>query len=264
MSQVAGVAALALALVACGRIGFDLPGGGGGGGGGTGDGGGDSGGGGGGDSSIPGIPAGLIAWYPLDDDFALVQSARDASGNGHTAGCTACPSRAPGRSGGFSGGFGGAQFLLVDTSPAAFDFPDGYTIALWVRASVQTGNIQLLGRALGASNVSFALDYTPMNGKVTHVVSTGLTVSSANRLTIDGWNFAAISWDGATVMLYLDTFRIASSNPTVRLDAHPISIGATFDGIGTGTGDFFTGAMADVMIFDHALTVPEVGQLYMR
>jgi len=250
---------LVLALAACGRVGFDpgssaLTG--------------DSGSGGGpgdgavSDSAFPGVPGGLLAWYPLDDDFALTRSARDISGNNYTAACTACPVRTTGRNGGFAGAFDGVQMLLVDTTPAAFDFPNGYTIAMWVRASPQSDNPQLVGRALGTSSVSFALDYTPMNGKVTHRVSSGMTLASANRLAIDGWSFAAISWDGSTFSLYLDTFRALAGPTAPTMDANPIAIGARF--AATGTNGYFVGALADVMIFDRALTVPEVGQLYLR
>ena len=74
-------------------------------------------------------------------------------------------------------------------------------------------------------------------------------------LPTNTWSHLAVAWDGATLRLYVDGAQVASKAVTGSLAAStaPFRIG------GNGIwGEYFSGAIDEVRVYDHALTPAEI------
>ena len=258
-----GVMVLAC-TAACGRVGFDARGDGGDGGDGGGDGPGSGADGSTPDSLPPNLAGSLFAWYPLDED-TTVGTARDASGHGRTMTCTPpprCPRPMPGRTQGVTAAlFDGGDTMSWQPTGTEADLPR-FTTAAWVSLRRRPSDFEMVvSRPLaGGSANSFALDHAS-TGQLEYYSQGGASLFSAMTLPIGTWTHVAIAYDGTSKYVFINGALEGSGSTGVMLtyDGSPLTLGAD---ITAGTTDhFFMGQIADVMIFDRALSAGEVSQL---
>ena len=260
-----GVMVLACGLAACGRVGFDARGGGGF----TGsDASGDGSGAGRDGSTSDGIPpslaGSLFAWYPLDEDTS-VGAARDASGHNRTMTCTPpprCPRPMPGRMQGVTSAlFDGADTMTWQPTGTEADLPQ-FTAAAWILLQRRPGSFEMVvARPLiGGSANSFALDHAP-SGLLEYYSQGGASLFSTMTLPIGTWTHVAIAYDGSSKYVFINGALEGSGSTGVPLtyDASPMTLGA--DITAGATTNFFQGQIADVMIFDRALSAAEITML---
>ena len=168
--------------------------------------------------------------------------------------------------------YAGSQAILFSPSspPQAAVIPDspslrpalGLTIEAWIKPS--PGAWVLTGKQLGAGccSNSFQIELRaggPLNfilsdpGRGEHMCSSGVQPSTGV------WHHVAATWDGATMLLYLDGVVVASApyGGPIGYDSNPVLIGADDDGGGNPGCCGFLGAMDDVRISDVALSPPE-------
>lgn len=233
--------AIAMLLAACGRIGFDpaaqqadvdaAP------------------------DAVP-VPSGQIAWYPLDGTLTDLVGGHDATCTG-----TTCPTAGPGRLG------PNAQFDGTDDCLAVQDLGQlrlpTLTLMVWARQSTAVNQSQL-AKAVSSANSwqlessragsDLGLSFTTAINPTTN----GYTTSPNRTIVVGAWQHLAATWDGATKRVYIAGLEVASEAMANALlyDDHPMMIGCD-----DNSGDrvlFFAGALADVRIFDRALSATEI------
>ncbi len=161
--------------------------------------------------------------------------------------------------------FDGVDDYVASPAVAALGLPR-YTVETWFRregngvstAIGTTSVYPMISRGSSADGFNFVLGIHATTG----VLSGGfnalgsLTTSASGTTAIPSgeWHHAAMSFDGATLRLFLDGQQIASAVATLtpRTDAlFRIGIGATVSNAGTRAGAF-RGFLDEVRIWDHA------------
>ncbi len=87
-----------------------------------------------------------------------------------------------------------------------------------------------------------------------------LVSSSASSIAADIWQHIALSFDGTTAKIYIDSSEDGSGSAGVGSHAdHPYEIGRKQHG---GGGDHFNGRIDDVRIYNRALPESEIAEVY--
>lgn len=212
-----------------------------------------------------GLPAGLVAWYPLDD-----QSFRD-SVSSQTGTCFGtCPVVGPGHIG---------QGLVFDGASDCVGFPDDgrfdlaqLTVAVWANQSAAAGvngDTQVAKRVDVTGNVrdSWQLeDYS--DGTQAFTSNSGTTSndqldSAAGLVTLGVWHHLAISFDGTTRKLYVDgALRVeAGGTASFAYDSHAVTLGCDDN---AGVSEAYAGTLDELEIYNRALTDAEIAALAAR
>jgi hypothetical protein len=214
----------------------------------------------------PGLPAGLVAWYTLDDT-----SHADMLG-GPTGTCTppACPTADVGHLG------GGLRFDGVDDCVDVADQgqlkPASLTIAVWANQAVNR-NISQVSKKFGATGsanswqlesnalnlVQRSLSFTTYDGNANQFATT-----AADTIVLSQWQHLAATFDGATKRVYIDGVELADMPypTTLRYDDNPMKIGC--DDNSAGNALFFEGILDDLQLYDRALSAAEIAALAAR
>ena len=241
-------ALVAVALAACGRVGFDAQRVG------------------GDDAPIatgdvatdgPTLPAGPTLWLRMNTDpgTGIIDSA-----GGHVSACVG--GRCPAAIGGLHAGgyhFGAEQ---IDVTYAAdLDTSQGFTAALWVQLT-----------AFPSPNAAcpFNMPFNDANGWDTFAIcidGVGVTEFDSESPTgiadlgvgpaigLDAWHHLAQTWDGTTKRGYLDGALV-----TTRVVA--VGIGTQNPTVGSSRNKYyFTGTLDDVLYYPRVLSAAEVAQL---
>ncbi|HEX4221054.1 MAG TPA: LamG domain-containing protein, partial [Pseudonocardiaceae bacterium] len=159
------------------------------------------------------------------------------------------------------------------TSGGVIDTRDSFTVSAWVNPSQLNGNAQTFVAQQGTDSSGFALEYQPTS-------STG-GVWSFSRTETDGMNPTVVdraesttpaqanTWTlltgtfdiGSAVMnLYVDgAFAAQSADPNPISSPGPLVIGHGFDG---AANNFVTGDIADVQVYQRALSATDVHDLW--
>jgi hypothetical protein len=227
---------VAVALAACGRIGFGelapdtAPG--------------------------PNLP-GLVARYPMDGDFPGTVAADPPSFSGT---CTNCPTPTAGVFAG-AAAFDSTQYASV---PAALLDNQPYTVSVWASFGASSEYHQpVLGKSITLASAldTFYLWFMPSSGNMVFETSSGTGVDGMGTpaMNLVGWHHYAASWDGTTKRLYVDGVLGAMAATTIVSSTEPIYIGTDADN-GAVT-DELTGALDELRVYDHALSDGEVAEL---
>ena len=208
----------------------------------------------------PDITTGLIAYYPMET--IATKTTPDASGNNHTATCTACPSLTAGQVGsGFH--FDGTQRFDVDDD--AFETTTGYTIAMWVRFTQLGGSFNCpAGKVFGTGIIdSWELCWDGGSKKWDYVTApNGATLEQlepSTGPTANTWFHAAMTWDGTTKTLWIDGAPVKSATAAVVYDNHPLTFGGDIDN--GNLSSTLVGDMDELRVYDHALGSAQIAVL---
>jgi hypothetical protein len=201
---------------------------------------------------------GLVAWYPLDDEFATA-TARDASGHGHDGHCASCPTTALGRRGERVAAFdGNAQFVSVASAPE-LRFAAGFTVAAWVAPGrIPSGYDSIVAQPVGAaSGNSYQLDIAA-NDLAEYY--DGQDLYSTTMVSPGTWIHIAGTWDGSTKRLYVDGVREnQAASGVVSFDTQSLVLGC--DTTTAAQTNFLFGSLADVVLYNRTLSDAEVALL---
>jgi hypothetical protein len=262
-----------VALVGCGRLGFDSPAP-------------NGGGGGGGQGTMPGAPGqpvssngpggddtvdaqtfsapttvGLTAYWTFDDP-----TGGDSSGNANNANCrdgSACPGQVAGVVGNAASFDGGAECFTVP-SMTTWNAPQ-FTVSAWINtptmAAAQNGSVFVHESSSGCPSPELQI-----GDGVAGIVQLNTTDSTHNiaftptaMLSVNTWRQVAITWDGTTQAVYINGVCDCSHQPTLQpLDNNAeLTIGCYPD-----SGATYTGAIDELRVYDRVLTLAEIGDLY--
>mgnify|MGYP001601057921 CR=1 FL=1 len=221
--------------------------------------------------------AGPVAYWKFDECQGT--TANDASGNGNSGTITpgasgnltagTCGSGvstemwADGTTGKYNAslGFDGADDYVSKTSPVGL--PSGanpFTSSMWIKTSSGTSNIYLLKWGTGGtSNTMNALIYYGATNSFSHAFYSNDLSSGANTLTSGAWNHIVATFDGTTRRTYVNGRQTAQDTPAgVNVTANQTLWISTY----TGAGNFFSGQIDDVRVYNYALTATQVQQLF--
>ena len=194
---------------------------------------------------------GLVAAYSFDEGSGTTVADASGSGNGGTASGTTWTS---------SGKFGSA--LVFNGSSARVTVPDsaslrlttGMTLEAWVYpTTVSSAWRDVIYKA----NDNYYLEGTSDNASRPGGGGTFLSspVYGTAALTANSWSHLALTYDKVTLRLYVNGVQVASAAATANIatSSNPLQIGG--DDI---YGQFFSGRIDEVRIYNRALSATEV------
>ena len=195
-------------------------------------------------------PSGLVAAYGFDEVSGT--SATDASGSGNTGFLVGATHTTSGKYGGALVFSGSGQLVSVADS-ASLDLTSGMTLEAWVFPT--QGGASWRDVIYKASDVYF-LESSSTSGALPAAGGTfGAPLFGTSALPLNTWSHLAASYDGAALRLYVNGTQVASRAQTgaIQTSNSPLSIGgdATF-------GQYFTGRIDDVRVYNRALSVTEI------
>jgi glucose/arabinose dehydrogenase/fibronectin type 3 domain-containing protein len=203
----------------------------------------------------PATPPGLVGAWGFNEGAGT--TAADASGSGNPGtlqGGTAWS--ANGRYGG-AVSFNGSTGLVRVEDSASLDLTAGMTLSAWVMPSVaQTGWRTIMQKQsdawfLNASSGAGAL--VPAGGGT--FGSSTPYVAGATANPVGAWTNVALTYDGATLRLFVNGVQVATRPTTgaIQATASPLWIGGN-----NPYGEYFTGLIDEVRVYNRALTATEV------
>jgi hypothetical protein len=216
----------------------------------------------GGTGGTASLPAGLVAWWKMDEAVGS-DTAADASGNGNNAtlsGLNAASAWTIGRTGNAlkCDGSGGA---LVADSASLDGITAGVTISAWVnRLSATTGFSAVLSRETGTTNGQYY--WLGLSGDNAEFF--GLSgVLSTTTVPIGIWTHLAATHDGSTARIYVNGSQVTSksSSDVFKADTSKLTIcGNQNDASGT-IAERWNGLVDDLQLYNRALTATEIANL---
>jgi hypothetical protein len=201
---------------------------------------------------------GVVAAYSFNEGTGSVAS--DQSGNGNNGTIeNAAWSLGTGRFGGNALLFNGTNARVTINDSPSLDLTNGLTLEAWVDPSGATSGWRAV---LVKEDGSLAADYmlyaysqykVPVEGLL---IGTGeKSLGGKTKLPLSTWTHLAATYDGATQRLYVNGQQVAS-NP----QSGPIKTGNGKLRIGGDAvwGEYFSGIIDEVRIYNRALSVGEI------
>jgi hypothetical protein len=196
---------------------------------------------------------GLVAAYSFNEGAGTTVA--DATGIGNTGTISGATWNTTGKFGG-SLTFNGTSNLVLINSSASLNFSSAMTLEAWVyptatqsgwRTVVQKQTDAFLLHASSNSPLSPAGGGT-FNGTVSFV-------SNPSAIALNTWTHLAVTYDGATIRLYVNGLLTASQAQTGALEtnANAIRIGGNVP-----YGEYFLGRIDEVRIYNRALSLAEL------
>jgi hypothetical protein len=210
------------------------------------------------DSFEMATPAGLVAWFHLDDTqgdytgrhFMYAGGAfTDFFGEGYH-----------GR-GMYLDGI--TDYGVVEAQYTALDFPGGFTIAMWLRPDRIPADFEVIAsRSYGSNDSSFALSIDSTMRLVYDSQGDSMLVG-ATPLEVGRWSFVALTYDGTTKRVFQGGVidGVGSAAGPVTWDHRYIVFGADEETMASDVGHQLQGALDDVLLFDRALEATELAAL---
>jgi hypothetical protein len=202
------------------------------------------------------LPAGLVAWYPFDDDPG--DGVLDATGHGHDGACATCPTQAAGPVGG-AFDFAEAPFIRV-VHQAALDGSSGFTATAWIRVrSAPAVASCVLSKHWGSNfdtwNLCLLSDLAPVVCAADGADDECYFGASA-PVPADTWVHVAVSHDQTTFRCYVDgALHFSWAQPLLEVGGD-LTFGATL--AAAGAQFEFDGLIDDVKLWDRVLTDDEL------
>jgi chitodextrinase len=204
--------------------------------------------------AAPPTPTGLVGAWAFGEGSGTTTA--DASGNGNTGTVTGASWSTQGRFGSALS-FNGTGSLVRVADSASLDLTAAMTLSAWIRpAASQSGWRTILQRQVDAYFLNAGNNSGPLRpaGGGTFANSTqwvgGPTASPVNT-----WTHVALSYDGATLRLYVNGNQVASKAQTGAIEANnnPLWIGGN-----QPYGEYFNGLIDDVRVYNRALSQADI------
>jgi hypothetical protein len=227
---------------------------------------------------VIGAPTGLLAYYPMDGDAS---EANSASLNGIAVGGVASVTDRFGL-GGMATSFNGIDSWLV-LPGATTDAREAGTINVWVKrenirdaarcgrddlAYLQEFSCQhnIFAKASAPNAVTFRAQFLGMPVDAMYLLTPtgGYAFSSAISADLSEWHMYSFTWSPSGQSVYFDGQLVAQSNG----ESGATPIGNLYIGHNAAVDDIlsrrerFQGAMDDLRIYDHPLSIAEIGALF--
>ena len=202
-----------------------------------------------------GGPAGLVGAWGFDE--ASGPQAADASGRGNHGTISGATRAAAGRFGGALG-FDGTNDWVTVPDQASLDLTTGMTLEAWVNPAALGGAWRTALLKENGGTLAYALyAHDGARGPAGHVnpgADTG--VGAASALPVNAWSHVAVTYDATTMRVYVNGAQVATRAVSGALQngSGPLRIG----GNAVWGGEFFSGSLDEVRVYNRALTAAEV------
>jgi hypothetical protein len=131
------------------------------------------------------------------------------------------------------------------------------SVSCWINTSVTGGNQVIFAYGTASSNELFEFRILGSN-KIDVTTNNAQLVTSNTVLSENTWYFITATWDGTTAKIYI--------NGSLDNSATPSSLNLTLSGtayIGQNFSQYLTGQLAELRIYNIALSAAQVSALYM-
>jgi len=196
--------------------------------------------------------AGLVAAYNFDEGVGTL--ANDRSGNGLT-GSVSGAAWGAGHAGGALSFDGVNDWVTVNDSPS-LALTTGMTIEAWVAPTTVTDwrTIVLKEKAAGLAWSLYASNDLGLSAGYVNI-GADIVANGTSRLPLNAWSHVAVTYDGTSLRLYVNgTLNSATSvTGATATSALPMRIGGN-----SIWGEFFSGRIDDVRIYNRALSPAEL------
>jgi hypothetical protein len=208
-------------------------------------------------TTLPAKIPGLAAAYSFDEGSGT--TVKDSSGNGNNGTIGTATWTPYGKYGNALSFNGNSSFVTINDS-ASLDLTTGMTLEAWVdppTANLQWSDVIYKGKS-GTDNYyiegSSPANYAPAAGGVYGGNST--TIFNTNQQVIaQVWTHVAATYNGSQLTFYVNGTQVASQPLTGNIMT---STGALQIGGDTANGQYFSGLIDDVRIYNYALTPAQI------
>ncbi|MBI2449113.1 fibronectin type III domain-containing protein [Candidatus Pacearchaeota archaeon] len=210
------------------------------------------------------IPSGLAAHWKFDEGTG--SSAADSSGNGNNGAITS-PSWTIGRIGNALS-FSGASYITVPNSASLDIVGRNISIAAWLSPLDTPGDAVLIEKQWTAGSMTspyyqYGIELDN-NGDGSYDFIFGdssgvLRIGAFSTAQYGTWQHLVITYDGANIRAYINGVQAGSIAQTNSLQARGNSLIIGADAL---LAQRYQGLLDEVMLFNKALTVQEVSDLY--
>ncbi len=204
--------------------------------------------------AAPTIPPGaLVAAYGFNEGTGATLN--DRSGRGHSGTIAGATWSASGRYGGALS-FDGVNDWVTVNDTAALDLTTGLTIEAWVNPSAVSSWRGVVTKER-PGGLAYALYGTNGAARPAGFVDIGgeVEIGATAALTADVWTHVAITYDGATLRIFVNGTQVATRAQTgaIVTSTGPLRIG------GNGVwGEFFQGRIDELRVYSRALAAAEI------
>ena len=204
-------------------------------------------------TTTPTAPSGLVAAYGFEEGSG--STVVDSSGNGNT-GSLVGAARASGGVFGDALSFDGGSARVVVPDSSSLHLGDAMTLEAWVKpAEVSNEWRDVVYKGDDNYYLEATSDRQSEPGGAATFDGTGGHVFAASPLPVDSWTHLAVTYDGATLRLYLNGDEVAEAPQTGAIvsSTHPLELGG--DSI---YGQYFHGLIDEVRVYNVARSAAEI------
>ena len=198
-------------------------------------------------------PAGPVAAWSFDDGRGSVLRASIGGLDGTIAGATWS---AAGRNAGALL-FNGVDNMVTVPAAGAINLTSGMTLEAWVYPTTLL-NWRTVALKEGVNNLAYALYASDASAKPEGLIDVGggaLALSGTGALPLNSWSHLATTFDGSIQRLFLNGVQIAALAGFGSLIQ---TTGALRIGGNSLWGEYFSGALDDMRIYNRALSTTEI------
>ncbi|HCK81604.1 MAG TPA: hypothetical protein DIC59_09080 [Candidatus Competibacteraceae bacterium] len=195
---------------------------------------------------------GLVAAYNFEE--ASGAAVLDASGKGNQGAIGGSTRVASGKYG-KALAFDGVDDLVTVNDSASLDLTAGMTLEAWVYPSTNAGWKPVLVKEIDSLYYLYASTTFGNAPAMGAKIGSYPLLYGNTPLPLNGWTHLAATYDGATQRLYLNGTLVAqrSVSGAIAISAEPLRIGGS-----SHWGEYFSGRIDDVRIYNRALTLNEI------
>src|SRR5207342_3335138 len=202
-------------------------------------------------------PTGLVAAYSFDAGSGT--TAADSSGNGNTG--TLSNATWAGASAGKYGNalsFNGANARVNVNDSSSLDLTSGMTLEGWVKPTVVTSYRTLVVKERPGDLAYGLYANVAANRPEAQVSTSGQRIlAGTSAIPAATWTHLAATYDGATLRIYVNGTQVSSLAATGTIST---STGALRIGGNSVWGEYFSGLIDEVRVYNRALSAAEIGQ----
>ncbi len=203
----------------------------------------------------PPVIPGLVGAWSFDDGAGT--SAADGSGQNNPGSLEGGPTWTTAGKYGGALTFDGVNDRVSVPDRASLDLTTAMTVSAWVRPTALGAWKQavLKERAGGLSYALYATGATGNRPNGSVDIGGDRTVDAPAALATNAWSHLALTYDGANLRLYVNGAQVATRAQTgaMTVGGNPLRIGGN-----AIWGEWFTGQIDEVRVYNRALTASEV------
>ncbi|HEX7862769.1 MAG TPA: LamG-like jellyroll fold domain-containing protein [Verrucomicrobiae bacterium] len=206
-------------------------------------------------NTTPPPVTGLVAAYGFKEGAGTTTA--DSSGNNNN-GTLSAAAWTPSGQAGNALAFSASNQRVNINDAASLDLTSGLTVEAWVYPTALTGwrTVVMKEHSAGLSYVLYAHDNNPVPAGYLRIGSTDRRVAGTAALPLNTWSHLAMTYNGSVLRLFVNGVQVGSLNVTgsISTSTLPLRIGGN-----QPWGEYFSGRIDEVRVYNRALTAAEIG-----